>query len=187
MSIFVSIDGVDGVGKTTTARLLAASRGFQYYKSPSGPFEDLRKEVDKYASPIGRYAFYRLALEHDSAVIAKMLETGPVVADRYIASTFAYHVVLDPRTREIHSEMNLLRPTFQILLSARPEIRIRRLEKRRAGEMRKASDVKLEDNVALLNNVADIFRSLGLSEIDTSDITPEEVVTRISAITSTGG
>jgi hypothetical protein len=53
--------------------------------------------------------------------------------------------------------------------------------------MRKASDVKLEDNVALLNNVADLFRGLGLSEIDTSDITPEEVVARITAITSTGG
>jgi thymidylate kinase len=96
-------------------------------------------------------------------------------------------VILDPRTRELHSETNLLRPTFQILLSARPEVRIQRLEKRRAGEMRKASDVKLEDNVALLNNVADLFRGLGLSEIDTSDITPEEVVARITAITSTGG
>lgn len=179
MTAFVTIDGVDGVGKTTVARLLAATSGFQYYKSPSGPFEDLRKEVDKYASPVGRYCFYRLALQHDSVAITELLKVGPVVADRYIASTVAYHTVLDPRIGQIHSETGLVRPTVQILLSARPEVRIERLERRRAGEMRKASDIKLEDNVALMNNVADVFRGLGLVEIDTSDMTPGEVAARI--------
>lgn len=52
MTAFVTIDGVDGVGKTTTARLLATSRGFQYYKSPSGPFEDLRKEVEEFVEDL---------------------------------------------------------------------------------------------------------------------------------------
>lgn len=182
MVLFISVEGVDGVGKTTVARLLAASHGFQYYKSPSGPFEDLRKEVDKYASPVGRYCFYRLALQYDSAIITELLKKGPVVADRYIASTYAYHMVLDPRIREIYSEIGVVRPTHQILLNARPEVRIERLEKRRASEMRKASDIKLEDNVALINNVAGVFKTLGLIEIDTSEMSPEEVATRINAL-----
>lgn len=187
MNTFVSIDGVDGVGKTTVAKLLAAGGDFQCYKSPSGPFEALRKEVDKYASPIGRYCFYRLAVQHDSQEIVKLLEKGSVVSDRYKASTLAYHLVLNPRIREIHQEDGLLRPTFPILLSARDDVRIRRLEERRIKEGRAVSDIKLEDNIVVMNSVSDVFRSLNLIEIDTSDMTADEVVARIKEIVKAGG
>ena len=30
--LFITLDGVDGVGKTTVAKLLAADGAFQYYK-----------------------------------------------------------------------------------------------------------------------------------------------------------
>jgi len=186
MNIFVSIDGVDGVGKTTVSQRLAEECGFQYYKSPSGPFEALRKEVDKYASPIGRYSFYRLALQHDSDQIAKLLEKGPVVSDRYLASTLAYHLVLDPRIREIHQENGLVRPNFSILLAARSNIRTWRLEERRKKEGREASDIKLEDNSVLMNSVASMFETLGLIEVDTSDLTKEEVVVRVKNIIEGG-
>lgn len=187
MNTFISIDGVDGVGKTTVAKLLAAAGDIQYYKSPSGPFEVLRREVDKYASPIGRYSFYRLAVEHDSKEIAKLLEKGSVVSDRYLASTLAYHLVLDPRIREIHQEDGLLKPTFPILLSARADVRIRRLEERRKKEGRAVSDIKLEDNIVVMNSVGDVFRTLNLIEIDTGDMTAEEVVARIKEIANAGG
>jgi dTMP kinase len=186
MGIFISIDGVDGVGKTTAARRIAAKLGYKYYKSPAKEFAELRKEVDKYASPVGRYAFYRLALQRDSEEIEQALAAGSVISDRYIASTLAYHLVLDPRIQTIHSEAGLLKPTFSILLSARSEVRIARLEKRRQLESRAPSDVKLEDNVALMDNVAEMFRTLGLKEIDTSDMSCDEVVTRIEEIIGGG-
>lgn len=187
MDTFISIDGVDGVGKTTVAKLLAADGDFQYYKSPSGPFEALRKEVDGYASRIGRYCFYRLATQYDSQEIAKLLEKGPVVSDRYLPSTYAYHVVLDPRVRDIHQEIGLLKPNFAFLLSARTEVRIQRLTDRRLKEGRDVSDIKLEDNVVVMDSVAAVFRTMRLLEIDTSDMTAKEVVARIKEIVKSGG
>ena len=52
--VFVSLDGVDGVGKTTVAKLLASDSSFQYHKSPAGPFAQLREEVDAHATPLER-------------------------------------------------------------------------------------------------------------------------------------
>lgn len=186
MGIFVSIDGVDGVGKTTTARLLATKLGFHYYKSPAKEFAELRGEVDRYASPVGRYAFYRLALQRDSEEIRKLLATGSVVSDRYAASTLAYHLVLDPRIRSIHNEHGVLQPTFSILLSARSEVRHARLEKRRQTELQVSTDVKLEDNLVLMDRVAEVFRTLGLHEIDVSDMCCDDVVARIEKIIEGG-
>ena len=49
------------------------------------------------------------------------------------------------------------------------------------------SDVKLEGDSTLLDRVAEIFMSFGLIHIDTSDITAEEVVTKIKRIVAQGG
>lgn len=181
--IFVSIDGVDGVGKTTIAKLLTADGSFLYHKSPAGPFAQLRKEVDARANPLERYCFYRLATQFDSMQISKLLETNSVVCDRYIASTAAYHIAMDARIRIIHNDGGLLKPNFAFLLGARSEIRDKRILER----ARIISDVKFERNSALLDRVAEIFLSFGLIYIDTSNIAAEEVVVAIKRIIVQGG
>lgn len=182
-NVFVSIDGVDGVGKTTVAKLLATDVSFQYHKSPAGPFAQLRKEVDAHANPLERYCFYRLATQFDSVQISRLLETNSVVCDRYIASTAAYHIAMDARIRVIHSDAELLKPHFAFLLGARSEIR----EKRILERAKVLSDAKLEGDSTLLDRVAEIFMSFGLTYIDTSDITAEEVATTIKHIIAQGG
>src|SRR5688572_29564103 len=147
--IFVSLEGVDGVGKTTVAKLLATEGPFQYYKSPAGPFAQLRKEIDEHATPLERYCFYRLATQFDSKQISRLLEKGPVVCDRYITSTAAYHIAMDGRIRIIHNEEGLLKPHASFLLSARSEIRDRRILQRTTVR----SDIKLEANSTLLDHV----------------------------------
>lgn len=181
--IFVSLDGVDGVGKTTVAKLLAADGSFQYIKSPSGPFAQLRKEVDNRAAPLERYCFYRLANQHISMLVNQLLRTNSVVCDRYIASTAAYHIAMDARIRVIHNDAELLKPHFAFLLGARSEVRDRRILER--AEV--LSDVKLEEDSMFLDRVAEIFMSFGLIYIDTSDMTPEEVATAIKHIIVQGG
>jgi len=170
--VFVSLDGVDGVGKTTVAKLLAAGESFQYHKSPAGPFAQLRKEVDAHATPLERYCFYRLATQFDSVQISQLLETNSVVCDRYIASTAAYHI-----------ETRLLKPHFAFLLGARSEIRDKRILER----AKVLSDIKLEGDSTLLDRVAEIFMSFGLIYIDTSDMTAEKVATAIKCIVAQGG
>src|SRR3990167_9779167 len=148
-NVFVSIDGVDGVGKTTVARLLAANDSLRYHKSPAGPFAQLRKEVDVHATPLERYCFYRLATQFDSVQISQLLETNSVVCDRYIASSAAYHIAMDARIRVIHSDAELLKPHFAFLLGARSEVRDKRILER----AKVLSDVKLEGDSTLLDHV----------------------------------
>lgn len=181
--VFISIDGVDGVGKTTVAKLLAADGSFQYHKSPSGPFAQLRKEIDAHATPLERYCFYRLATQFDSTKIGQLLETNSVVCDRYIASTMAYHVAMDARIRVIHNDTGLLKPDFAFLLGACSEIRDRRI----LNHGKAVSDRKFEKNSVFLDNVADVFVSLGLIYIDTSYITADEVALLIKRIVIQGG
>jgi dTMP kinase len=180
---FIVLDGVDGVGKTTVAQLLAADGSLQYYKSPAGPFAQLRKEVDAHATTLERYCFYRLATQFDSAQISQLLETKSVVCDRYIASTAAYHIAMDARIRVIHDEVGLLKPHFAFLLGARSEVR----DKRLLNRAKVSSDIEIEKNSTFLDRVAEIFMSFDLIYIDTSDITAEEVATVIKHIVAQGG
>lgn len=182
-NVFVSLEGVDGVGKTTVAKLLAAEGIFQYHKSPSGPFAQLRKEIDARATPLERYCFYRLATQFDSTQIVRLLETSSVVCDRYIVSTAAYHIAMDARIRIIHNDAGLLKPRFAFLLGARSEIRDKRLLERATI----SSDVKIERDSAFLDRVAEAFTSFDLTHIDTSDMTAEEVATAIKRIVARGG
>ncbi len=80
--VFISLDGVDGVGKTIVAKFLAADGTFQYHKSPAGPFAQLRKEVDVHATPLERYCFYRLATQFDSKSVAVACDSISLAEDR---------------------------------------------------------------------------------------------------------
>lgn len=180
--VFISLDGVDGVGKTTVAKILAIDESFRYHKSPAGPFAQLRKEVDAHANPLERYCFYRLATQFDSVHISQLLKTSSVVCDRYIASTAAYHIAMDARIRVIHNDAGLLKPHFAFLLGARSEVRDKRILER----AKVLSDLKLEGNSALLDRVAEIFMSFGLLYVDTNDMTAKEVATKIKRIIAQG-
>lgn len=182
-NVFITIDGVDGVGKSTVAKLLAADSSFQYHKSPTGPFAQFRKEVDAHASPLERYCFYRLATQFDSKQVERLLKIGSVVCDRYIASTAAYHIAMDARIRIIHHDEELLKPHFSFLLGARSEIRDKRILER-AQVM---SDIALERDSVFLDRVANIFMLFGLIYIDTSNISAEEVAATIRQIVLQGG
>lgn len=182
-NMFVTIDGVDGVGKTTVAQLLVSGCGFKYYKSPGGPFAKLRHEVDNHVNPIARYCFYHLATQHDSNEIRRLLETTSVVCDRYIASTMAYHVALDDRILSIHDDMRLLKPDFSFLLGVDTETRDRRIRERTDV----LSDTKLEADSAFLDKVSEVFNSLDLISIDTRDISPAEVAAKIKEVITRGG
>ena len=176
--IFISLDGVDGVGKTTVAKLLASDGSFQYHKYPSGVFAQWRDEVDAHATPLERYCFYRLATQFDSAKIRRLLENTSVVCEHYITTTATYHIVMDARIRLIHNDNGLLKPDFAFLLGARSEVRNRRILERAMIR----SDAKIEADGSFLDQVAETFLSLGLIYVDTSDVTPEVVATTIKRI-----
>ena len=56
--LFVAIEGIDGAGKTTCAKLLARKIAAHYYKTPSGIFERLRSKIEMIRDNQARFAFY---------------------------------------------------------------------------------------------------------------------------------
>lgn len=126
-NIFITIEGVDGVGKTTVSKLLTEEMNATYYKSPGDVFLNFKTKVESPLNIFGRYSFYRLAVQSDSEKIKKNLESCTVVSDRYIASTFVYHSVMDPDIKKIHNEIGILKPDFSFLLVASSKVRDQRI------------------------------------------------------------
>jgi dTMP kinase len=175
MHVLITIDGVDGVGKTSVAKMLATELGFIYYKSPGFPFNEMRDEVNLRAGPIERFAFYRLATSNDSMVIKKLLESNSVVCDRYIASTIAYHVTMDKRIHSLVNRDDLLVPNLSVLLSADTLVRNKRI----LARAEQKGDHSIERSSAFLDNVAEEFSRMKMFEVNTSNISIQEVVHRI--------
>lgn len=174
MSRFICLEGVDVVGKTEIGKRLAEKLRYQYYKSPGGPFAFVRGIVDENVDPLTRYFFYRAATQYDSRQIAGVLMTSGVVCDRYIYSTFAFHGAMDAQIQSLFELTQLLMPDHTFVLTAREEVRIKRLQAR--------PDAKgLELNLPLQRQADRIFRTFGHEIIDTSDTTVEEATDQILA------
>jgi dTMP kinase len=173
---FICLEGLDGVGKTEVASLLARRISYQFFQSPGGSFGKARKIVDDgQLSPLTRYFFFRAATQNDSKHIAEILKSSGVVCDRYIYSTVAYHAAMDERVRQVFETTDLLLPDRTILLVARDEVRKARLEKR-------DHVTQIEMDIPLQKRIDFIYRSFVHDIFDTSDTTVEEAADHIASI-----
>jgi thymidylate kinase len=182
MKIFISIDGIDGTGKTTVSKLLSKKLGFIYYKSPADNFEKLRSNVDKDINVFGRYSYYRLAVNYDSIRISELLKRNNVVSDRYILSTFAYHYAMNKKIKLIYDDKNIIKPNICFILHASFQV----LEKRFI--MRNNFD-RIIENITLLKKVEKIFKNISnylpnfnVKHINTDKLSENEVANKIIKI-----
>ena len=170
---FICLEGIDGVGKTTVARIIARHLGAVYYKSPGGKFAETRHMVDSNdIEPLTRYFFYRAATQYDSESIKRILRHSTVVCDRYIYSTFAFHIAMDPRVESLIEMTGLMVPDYTFLLTANEKVRLERLGTRSAVS-------NLEENTNLQRKANRLFLSQGHVVIDTSHITACKVADNI--------
>lgn len=172
--LFVSIEGVDGVGKTTVAKRLADRLSATYYKTPSGPFELIRQEVDRICDPITRFRFYLSAVSYASADISEKLQSSAIVCDRYIDSTLAYHEVLGVSTNEAARD-GIIKPDLAVLLTVPSAERAKRLAGRQGSQVH---DARFEQDETFLNRVEARFRKLGPIEVVATE-SVDSVVERI--------
>lgn len=101
-SLFITLEGPDGSGKTTQARLLAeslrrAGRAVTLTREPGGggpvaaEVRNLLLHGADMAAPTELLLFFAARAEHVARLIRPALETGgAVVCDRYTDSTLAY-------------------------------------------------------------------------------------------------
>jgi thymidylate kinase len=186
-NIYISIDGVDGVGKTTIAQaLVRKSIFFELYSSPGSPFKETRKEVDNLNNVIGRYAFYTLSCINDCKNISNLLQYSNVISDRSFISTTVYHSVLNNNIKKINKfilESGLiLKPHKSILLLAKKETRISRLGSRKKS---RTDIVGIDDNQELQERIQEEYKKQNnLIWVETDNRSTEDIVAEILTIIS---
>ena len=172
------IEGVDGVGKTTLAKLLAKRNRYKYFYTPLAPLSKIRREVEGLNDFNSRFYYYLAATIAAQVPLREFLNGGSkVIVDRYIYSTFATHQALGVNTQIVEfKKLPIIWPDRVILLSASSEIR----EKRRITRDEQTDyDRQIEQSPGILNKAQNIFKQLdGLIEIETSQLGIEEVYQR---------
>ena len=175
---FICVEGVDGVGKTTVAKELASALGGVYYKTPPEPFSSIRTLVDHGAPSEARFHFYVSSVIWASREISRILFERPVVSDRYIYSTLAYHRVLSPDLPPlILRPQSIRRPDYAVLLIASEAARSSRLQHR--TKVDSTHDARIEADTGLLSAVELEFKAMRLDVVDTTALTSREVTTAI--------
>lgn len=169
--MFLCIEGIDGVGKTTMAAKLCVLLNSSYYKSFSGPFLRAAEHLEIDEEPLTSYFFYRASIQRDSNNI-KLLGNNDVVADRYVYSNIAYHVALHEKIREIVEFTDIVLPDAVVLLVCGEEERRRRL----AG---RANVEAFETDIAYLRKVEKILKEYACMVIDTTAVSPDEIADAI--------
>jgi dTMP kinase len=156
--LFVVFEGIDGCGKTTQARRVAAARGahfaFEPGDSPLGV--DLRRWVLDAATPMTPATEALLMLAdrsyHVTHVITPHLEQGrSVVCDRFAASTLAFQgygrgVDVEDLRAATALAIGDCRPDLTVLIDVSVAVAHER-EARDLGDRFEASDVAFHERV----------------------------------------
>lgn len=132
MSPQVVIEGLDGVGKSTVVRLLAARLDARLDGTPGAGLAAVRAVVDDDWPPEARQLFYAASVCAASARMAAARLAGqPVIYDRYWASTVAYDAAIRRSGVSLPwVEDHLTRPDLTVFLHAPLAVRRARLAER---------------------------------------------------------
>lgn len=131
------LEGLDGVGKTETARRVSVALGGVLLSTPDASLRVARSAVDALyrSSPDAAHLFYAASVAHASEVARRQRAQGRVVViDRYWLSTWAYAAIRRTRLDLGEVEAGLCAADFTFLLTLDEAERRRRLRARGAGE-----------------------------------------------------
>ena len=179
----IAIEGLDGTGKTSTAKLLAELLGFQYHskalhrmKNFDAPdrydnFITLNECVD--SAPSARFEYGMRA-----AFLNDRLSRVDTVTERYFCSNYAANPSPDT-IQSIRKVIELLgAPDLTVILYCRPEVNYQRMYERNPDDKDFHKLQERENFYANIRKCAEIF-NLPKMFLDTSDLTLNEVCAQL--------
>lgn len=183
--VFVVFEGLDGSGKTTSARKTTELLGATYVTTPTPELRRFRDDIiaSFHGNQEAAQLFYLATVFAASHDIARMLAGGvSVVLDRYFVSTQAYAEFRGSKLALDHLGDELLRPDLTVYLDASLEVRRARVGAR--GEESAADRETLRpDADATLRRLHLKRSTLGVVgkwlNVDTSAIEPGDVARRV--------
>ena len=180
----IAIEGMDGVGKTTTARMLAAALGYIYVEKnlhelldENGGFENyfrIRDKVNRSPDRLFTVWFYALG----NIYLHTNHKNENVVTDRYFLSNYAWSGTQD--NKEVFDLLTekLGFPDLTVILYADEGAIFRRLRHRDEQDS-DLDKVKLaKEKYEKMISFCETYR-MPYMVIDTSNLSPEEVVETI--------
>ncbi|MCK5061923.1 hypothetical protein KAR28_05255 [Candidatus Parcubacteria bacterium] len=128
--MFITIEGIDGSGKSTISKLFARQADSALYKTPPKNIISKRDEIDAKATPIDHYRFYLDGIYTASKEIWQFLASGKnVVCDRYWLTTYVYHIVMGVSVN-INDFLSITQPDLTVLLLVSNNIQAKRFLER---------------------------------------------------------
>ena len=181
----ISIEGMDGVGKSTTCKLLSERLGYKFVEKPLHYlFDESEDKFDEYirirdqvnANPNRVFTswFYGLG----SIYMYEMFKDENIVTDRHFASNYAWSG--SDNNGEVYDLLiqKLGKPKLTVILYSPSETIVNRLISRDVNDSDIAKAKKSEN---IYRRMIDFCRKKELPYlmIDTSSLKPEEVVDEI--------
>lgn len=129
---FITIEGLDGVGKSTAVQMLAKRIGGLAIQTPDPALSVERREIEARGCITDKWSFYMNSMINQRIQFKTSLRKNHLVCDRYIHSTLAYQwprgVDLPKNPREIFPD--LLWPDLSFFLFSDESTRRGRLNHR---------------------------------------------------------
>lgn len=176
--LFIVLEGVDGCGKTTISKELAAVLGATLVKTPLPDQEQLRRAYDNEKAMTARYLFYLSCVVMASQHIAEILRTNDVVCDRYLHSAICYHGALGVETDLVDiNRLGIILPDLTFCLVADSAIRRLRL----AARAQEEGTMTMIDREDFLDVVQSNLSACADYVIDTTKTSAQEAAAMIAS------
>jgi UMP-CMP kinase 2 len=183
----IAIEGIDWTGKTTVANLLAEEIEGVYIATPDVALKEARKYFDK-RDQTAKFLFYLAGLIDSSCIIRQRLSSKNVVVDRYLATTICYHEAAGVNTSLVKWEkIPIARPDYQFCLEVQDKAEwLRRIAERDGEEEKEKTEKEYVRFMAIAKKMKNFIESQDGVAIDTSRLSPKQVVERMLAMINGG-